>query len=364
SESDGGFEATVTPIGSGPWVMEDYQASSRFNFLANPDYFVEGIPLVDGVEQAIIPEYANSKAQMEAGNLHSQSIQADDVIALQGAHGDWQWLGEVTGGVGYMYFSSAAMDPDAPWRDERFRQAVSMGINRAESMDLSYNTEALKEAGLAPSEKWNNSVSVSLGLWWLDPESPEAGESARYFQYDVAEATKLLEAAGGAGAPIKWQYAGTRYGPTFDRYAEALGNWLVELGLAVEVEVQDYASVYFPQTRAGNFHGAALGITPAYPEVSGFVDRYFSSSDSNASMIDDPEINDLRARQALEFDVEARRELIHEIQRINATQMYYLPTPLGGGTSYVAYHPAARGIRRTRGYGSPSEVYPYLWLDT
>lgn len=362
-EAGTGLEVTTTPIGTGPWVMRNYEVSSRFEFDANPNYHEAGLPYLDGIDQLIIPEYGNAVAQMESGNLHELAVIADDILPLKSAHEDWQWIGQLAGGGVYLFFSSAEMDANAPWQDPRFRQGVSMGINRSDIMELAYNVSNLAAAGLQPSSAWNNVISTTLGKWWLDPQSAAQGPSGRYWQYDVAEAKKLLDAAGGAGAPIKLNYAGVRYGPTFALVAEGIGNWLLELGLDVEVEVQDYASTYFPQTRAGNFHGVAIGSAPAYPEVSGFLNRFYSSASSNASKVSDPAIDELRAKQAIEFDPEARLEQIHEIQRINGENMYYTPTSYGAGTIFTAYHPAARGMRTTRGYGGPTEQYGNYWIE-
>src|SRR5690606_31676242 len=83
TESDGGYDPIATPIGSGPWMLEEYQASSRLTFAKHPEYHVEGVPYMDGVELAIIPEYANFKAQFEAGNQHAFAVRTTDVLSLR-----------------------------------------------------------------------------------------------------------------------------------------------------------------------------------------------------------------------------------------------------------------------------------------
>jgi len=363
AESDGKFQPTVTPIGTGPWMLDSYQVSSRFKYKRNPAYFVEGVPYLDGIDVPIIPEYANSKAQFEAGNLDALGIISDDVIDLHKRHSAWQWVGLVTGGVAYLFFSPPDKDPNAPWRDERYRQAASMAFDRSAIMELSYNVKALKAAGLDPSDKWNNIVGVTMAKWWLDPQSAAHGPTGKFFRFDAAEARKLLAAAGGEKTPIKYQYASPVYGVTFDRAAEAIGNYLRDAGFPATTEIQDYTAVYFPNTRAGNFNGVALGATPAYPEVTGYVDRYFSKTSSNASKVDDPQLNDLRAKQSVEFDGKKRLDLIHSIQRRNAEMMFYTPTPVGGGSTWTAYQKRVRGVANTRGYGAPTEVTARIWLD-
>jgi peptide/nickel transport system substrate-binding protein len=362
-ESDSGYQVTTTAIGSGPWMLDNYQVSSRLDFIKNPNYWDSEVPYLDGVTENIIPEYANGRAQFEAGNLDVLAVTADDVLDMYSRGEGWQWVGAVNGGVHYAFFSSMEQDPDAPWQDERFRNAMSMALNRSDLMELVYNIKALEDAGLEPSSAWNNIVALTLGKWWLDPQSAAQGTTAANFEFNQAEAQKLLAAVGAEGAPIKWQYAGARYGAAFDRVAEACAQMFADIGLKVETEIQDYNATYFPQTRAGNFHGLAMGTTPAYPEVSGFVDRFFSTGSSNATKVDDATINDLRTKQVTALDTDQRVEYIHEIQRINAEKMYYMPLPTGAGTSFTAYQGPVRGIRKTRGYGVPTEETAYYWLD-
>jgi len=357
------YQITTTAIGTGPWMLGNYQVGSRVEYVRNPNYYETDTPYMDSITRNIIPEYANGRAQFEAGNLDAIGVTADDVLDMYGNNPDWQWVGVVSGGLHYAFFAPPEMDPDAPWRDERFRIAISMGLNRADLMELAYNLKAMEDAGLDPSSAWNNVVSVTLGKWWLDPQSEAQGPSAANFEYNPEEAMRLISAMGAEGATMKWQYAGQQYGATFDRVAEAAGQMMSELGLTIQTEVQDYNAIYFPQTRAGNFHGLAQGVTPGYPEVSGFVDRFFSSGTSNATKVNDERINDLRAQQATELDEAARVEQIHEIQRINAEHMYYIPFPTGAGTGFTAYQGPVRGIRTTRGYGSATEEVAHYWLD-
>ncbi|MQA00498.1 MAG: hypothetical protein GEU80_14410 [Dehalococcoidia bacterium] len=365
TESDGGFDPQQRPIGSGPWIMDAYEISTRFSFVKHPDYFVEGIPYLDGVEQAIIPEYANSLAQFEAGNLDVLGVNSDDVIGLRERRTDLQWLGYTPIGLYNMYFSGPDRAPDAAWRDPRFRQAVSMSIDRGGLMELGYNLAALADAGLDVTEQWNNIVPVGYGSrWWIDPRSADQGETSRLFESNPAEAAKLLQASNGTAAETKYQWAVNRYGTTFERLSEAIANMLIEAGLSLTTETQDYNSVYITQTVQGNFDGIAIGPMTPYPEVGSHLHKLLVRQPYTQGGLGDQALADMVEASLVEMDPEARSEQVKEIQRKHAEQMHYVPTSGGAGYAWTAYAPAVRGIRRTRGYGGPTEQLAHYWLDT
>src|SRR5690606_5942229 len=124
-------------------------------------------PFVDGIEDAIIPEYANSLAQFRAGNLHYAGITAEDVIELRGEDPDIQWRGLLPALLSFIYFSSEEQSPGAAWHDDRFRKAVSMMTDRDALTELGYNVKALQDAGLDVSIQWNNVVPAGWGAWSL-----------------------------------------------------------------------------------------------------------------------------------------------------------------------------------------------------
>lgn len=366
-ESDGGFNLAEKAIGSGPWILDRYDISQIMVWKANPDFYGD-VPLVDGLEESIIPEYANRLAQFQAGNVHALGINANDVLDLRSQREDVQWRGEVSALTSIFYFNNIS-DPNQPWSDERIRQAVSMAIDRDALMDLAYNIKALQEAGLEVSTAWNNLIPVGHTRWWLDPQSEAQGPSAQYFVYNAEEAAKLLDSASPGGLDLKYQYTDNRYGQTFNSVAEANIGYLTEVGFRPQTEVQDYNSVYITQTSSGFFEGLAFGYETPFAEAGTYADRPFGVVDGeaiekNRTRVVDQEILDLSRRQSRELDVDARRELLHEVQRINALHMYYIPNQAGAGTGWSAYQPEVRGIRSTRGYGDGVETRPYLWFAT
>lgn len=362
TESEGGFDPSLTSVGSGPWILESHETDVKTTWRANPDYHVDGLPYMDGIEETVVPEYANRKAQYQAGNIFDAAITADDVIELLAQAPDTQWARGTGAGVSWIAFSGEEVDPDAIWRDERFRQAVSMSLDRNVLNEYAGNVTAIKQAGLDPFELWNNVQPASFGKrYWLDPQSPEHGASGAFFQYNPEEAKRLWDAVGIDNTPIKYQYT-ERYGATFLGLAEAQAGMITEAGLPLRLEQQDYNSIYITQTFLGNFTGIVYGLESLLPP-GGYVERLFGDDPANHGKVHDPVIDDLAAKQAVELNEEQRTEYLYDIQRRNGEMMFYVPTQSSATAGWTAYKSFVRNHRRTRGYGGATENTAVTWLD-
>jgi peptide/nickel transport system substrate-binding protein len=363
-EVDGGFDPQLQPIGSGPFMLESYEVSSRLTYLKHPEYFMEGLPYVDGIDEAIIPEDANELAQFEAGNLDQAGIAALDLLDLRERHPEASWLPGTGNGMAWLIFSGKENSPDASWRDPRVRQAASMAIDRAGLLDLAGNATELIDAGFeSPTlTRWNNIPEPSAfgPRFWLDPQSAEQGETAQFFQYNPAEAKKLLDAVGDIGT-IPYQYT-NRYGSTFVALAEAAGNFLADAGFTVDTSVQDYSSLYITNTFRGDFQGIAYGLESTLTP-GGYAERFFGEDALNHGQVHEPEMEELLVAQSHELDAEARTQIFYDMARKNAESMYYAPAQSSSTTSWVGYSGRMKGLRRNRGYGAGNEAVMYFWID-
>ena len=365
TESEGGFDPAKQAIGSGPWMLESYQPSVGFKFKKNPAWHFNGFPLMDGIDGAIIPEYANRIAQFQAGNTDVEAITAEDIVNIKKSMPNINLYGEVSQLLSFVYFDP---DPASPWaKDPRVKQAVSMAIDRAGIMDLGYNVSKLKAEGLDVSERWNNIIPAGMQRFWLDPRSADQGESKKFFEYNVAEAKALLSAAGFPdGFELTYQYTANRYGATFNAIAEAHIAFLNDIGIKTTTEVQDYSSKYITQTFTGNMKGVAFAYQTPFPEGGGYANRMFTANPLNHSKIKDPELTDLAVKQQAELDPAKRKELFFEIQRKNAEKMHYIPSNSGAGTGWAGYQGYVKNINIQTvpgAYSGATEELPFLWLD-
>lgn len=362
-EADGRFNPKTTAVGSGPWIFGNYQSSIGMTFKRNPDWYESGFPLLDEMKVSIIPEYANQMAQFQAGSLDTFGPQSEHIIDLKKQMPNSQLSGDVAVSLFQWYFDA---EPTAPWRDERVRVAMSKSLDRDALMDLAYNIKDLRAAGVKVTAPWNNMVPAGFPQFWLDPQSKDAGETAKSFFYDPAEAKKLLAAAGHPnGFAAKYQYTGNGYNALHNKIAEAQASYLNAIGVKTTIEVQDYNSKYYTQTYRGNFTGIAFGPETSFNEAGAYPIRQFTPNALNKSQTTDPVLTDLARAQQRETDPAKRRDLIWQIQRYHAGKMYLIPSALGAGTAWTMFQPWARNIdfRGPVGYGSGGESAPYYWKD-
>ena len=370
TEADGQFDVNKTSVGSGPFILDEYRPGEVIRRSRNPGWHIKDeaggqLPRVDEYEEAIIPEYQAQLAQFETGQIAYLTPSADDLIGVKERHPDYWFASSKGAGLVFMYFNEAS-HTDKPWGDERVRQAISMAIDRPALNELQYNIKALVAAGLdAEITDWTNIVPANRKPLWLDPNSADHGESGKFFQYNPPEVQKLLQASGHEGFEFGYHYT-PRYGTAFIGQAEATHAMLVEAGLKPQTQTEDYNAVYITQTFQGNFDGVAIGPQTPFAEIGSYFTRYFTDNPINNSRVDDAQLKELTAKQAVEFNAEARQELIHEIQRVNMQHAYYVPHASGAGASFTAFQPFVQGFRqnKTGVYGGGAETAPYFWLDT
>ncbi len=363
TEGESGFNPAKQMIGSGPWVFDSYNPSVSFKVKKNPDWYETGFPLMDGIDFAIIPDYANRLAQFRAGSTDSTAVNANDVVDIKKQVKDSQFGADASVGASAMWFDS---DPASPWsKDERVRQALSMALDRDGLTELAFNVKAIKAAGIEAGIAYNNIIPISVKRWWLDPQGKDQGETSKFFKYDPAEAKKLLSAAGYPdGIATPYSYSANVYGAEYTLIAEANIGMMNAAGFKTTVEAQDYNSKYITQTFIGNFKGINFGLETSFPEGSGYVLRYYTPDDpNNHGRIRDAEMAKLALQQQSELDEAKRKAIFWDIQRKNAQHMFYVPTQAGAGTRWVAYQGNLRNSLEfyQQGYGSGTERMPYRW---
>jgi ABC-type transport system substrate-binding protein len=266
--------------------------------------------------------------------------------------------------------------------DERVRQAISMSVDRDLLIDTLYNTSKFEGAGLPVSRRWSTALDatdISLG-WWLDPKSKDFGPNAKYFEHNVAEAKKLIAAAGYAnGFELQSNYFTTgQFGTDFPRNVEVWENMISESGVRFKKNIIDYSGQYLAiRDTMGKFNGWSYKIGPPaptedpvnrlgyeYTKSGGAVGFYGFDTAGKGDQSGDPVIETTIAKARTEFDTEKRRALVHDAQRHLASKMYSMRWA-GGATQFALYWPIVQNVRVYREGTASAALTGHLtwWLD-
>jgi peptide/nickel transport system substrate-binding protein len=372
-EAEGGFDPRTEARGSGAWILTDYQRNVRLSFKRNPNWFIKDRPFLDGWELPIVPEYAAGLAQFRAKRIWSFVVRQEDIIATKKdlpelilqqddfSRACWQ-----------VYFG---IRPGSPFLDERVRRAAAMLIDRDQWIDTFYNVDKFKAEGYPVDVRWNSHISSGSEGFWLDPRSDAFGEGKANFQYNPAEAKKLLAAAGyPQGISTDFTFITTsQYGTAYVQHAEVFKGMLEAHGdFKLKQNNPDYQTEFVPKYvySKGNFNGIYVGATTTHPDPDGSLFSLFHR-EGNAQHValdgkgGDERMYALVEAQRKEPDRTKRIAIVQEFQRYIGTKMYSLPYP-GQSRGYSLAWPwiGNRGVfRHYDNEAAPQESYIQLWFD-
>ncbi len=374
-EADGGFDLRRQIIGTGPFYVSEHTPSVSIKLKKNPGYYLKDRPLVDSVEYPIVPEYATALAQFKAGGVYVYAARQEDILALKRdvsalilMKGDMNSIATNT------FFGYKPTDKSV-FRDIRLRQAYSMSWDRDQYIDVLYNVSDFRNQGIPVETSWNSAIQNNLYQgWWLDPQSKDFGPNAKYYQRDIAEAKKLISAAGYAnGVDVMSNYiTSSEYGTDYLKSIEILEGMNAEAGFRFAKNIVNYQTEFVPKFRdaSGNFEGLAYRrMTPSPNDNLELIVTLFSKTsgvpfmgfdtEGKGNFAGDPYIEDQVQKARREVDANTRRSIVLDLQRYLAKQSYYVKWP-GGATGLDIVWPA---VNNYRVYHNESRSNLQEWLD-
>lgn len=367
-ETGSAFDPNVTMVGSGPFIWDEFVQDVSFKVVRNPEWFNgPDVPYLDAVHELAI-EPLTALTQFQAGGIDLLNMPTPDFVpALVRHYPGGRIVPRKALGFVYMAFGEPR-DGSAPWADARVRRAISLSLNRADMITALYNVEGLEEVGLEVASRvgWHNILPAGYTGQSVDPRTD--AKTGRWIRHDVAEARKLLEAAGyGDGFEVPYHYT-TAFGPAWIQETEIIPQLVSDIGIQFQTRVDDYASVYATKTFRGEFDGAALHLQvfPGLEDYLGEMYTHPGSAGDNLSKVEDaaiaPAIDDINTT----FDIDERNEKVRNIQRdLLVDAMWFVPS-VGWQLDWVglseragipdAWHGNGRGGHQAYGF-------PWWWLE-
>jgi peptide/nickel transport system substrate-binding protein len=345
------------PVGTGPYIFRQYDQGAAIRWDRNPKFYETPIPYYERVEMSLQSDPARLIAALQAGQLDYSGLAAtvyNDAKRSVDPKGTFTFI--PTGVLGGVYFNFDIR----PWQDVRVRQALSMSIDRAGMLKVQDQTG---------EGDWQSHISPQMAPYFMSPlkNEREFGPNAKYFKRDIAEAKKLLAAAGFAnGLNFKITANVDRYGAQAQQTWEQIQSSIAEAGFRGELFFQEYGT-YIQSTFLGKFtEGVAVGPLIGSPrDPDDIFSRNFASSSArhNWGGTPIPEMKDLDARfekQRTIMNIDERVKEIKEIQRVMAESMLIVPYI---GTPVVAYvQPWIQGYYEKGGYAYHMESMARSWF--
>ncbi len=276
------------PIGTGPFMLEEYVPQQRARYVRNPNYWGTGLPYLDGVEAITLAPEAQITA-MQGGSIEQTNNPA--ALPLFRDNPDIKMLTIGTSGHDGVFMR---VDQE-PYSDKRVRQAMALCMGRPELIASVW--QGMAELG-------NDHVIAPVFPLHVPIEQ-------RMQNYDAARAL-LAE----AGYPDGFEANLTTSSDTapLPTMAAAVQQMLEPAGIRIEINAVPSATYFNTDwletpLNITNWGGRA---TPSQYLTSAYV----TGSVWNASHWSHPEFDRLVAQLDSDLDFEARKTIALQIEEI------------------------------------------------
>jgi len=270
------------PIGNGPFKMaEPWKPGQFIKVVRNDNYYGEKA-LLDGVDFKIFKDPDTAFLEFEAGNLDFAQItlgKIEDAKTKYGTSDNGYTVQpgkQVLLGAENSIYYLVANNSKAPMDNDKFRRAVSLGINRQAICDSLFEGSRKPADNIVPP----GIAGYESGIW------PDA-------KYDVEAAKQMLADAGypnGTGAPAFSLWYNSDGG--HQKIMELIQSDLTKLGLKVKLSPTPDFATYLKQLGEGKALIGRLGWSADYPIMYNFLYPLFNSkSADNYSKFTDPAID-------------------------------------------------------------------------
>lgn len=292
-------EFNQAPVGSGPYVFENWDRGVAVTVSKNEDYWGDEGPFETVVFRGV-PDASTRVADLQSGNADLVVTLNTDLAMQLESSGRGKVLTVNTERVAY--FPMNASKP--PLDQVDLRRAIGHAIDRQAIVDgLLGGYPQVVDQMLSPAH-----------FGWA--------EDIEGFDYDPEKARELI--AGVEGADTEMELATS---PVYDqRVVQAIQQMLTDVGLNVSIESTDMAT-WLQDQQSSQDQAPMLTFSRwscACQDPDGIMYPLLHSS-SNWSRVNDPEIDALLDEARSELDEETRADLYAQVNRLALADADILP---------------------------------------
>ncbi len=312
-----GEKYQTNPIGTGPFIFENWTPGTEVNLQSNRAYF-EGKPAFENLTFRLIKEEAAAAVALQNGEIDVFfSLQSPEVITqLRSASGI-----KVVSRVADDTINLVLNTTVKPLGNRRVRQAIAYGLNRKSLIDNFF--KGTKDPG----------YSV------LTEAFPEYTTDVPKYPYDPAKATALLKEANAEG--FSFEFVSVAFHP-YDQIVVPLSSDLNKIGINTKITVLERGA-YLKARNEGNIPSCITGVVgppdPDSPLQSLYASKSFPPGLNTAHYRG---VDDLLDKASLETNPAKRLALYRDILRKTMTDVPVIP--LYADRLFLAYRDNVHGV--------------------
>jgi peptide/nickel transport system substrate-binding protein len=247
--------ATTHPVGTGPFMLKDFQPNVSLTYVKNPNYWEKGLPYLDGIEINTVPDPMTTVLAFKAGQAHAVYA-AHTTTAAQLREAGYQ-LQIAPGNAVALSFDSKNSEY---FSKRQVREAIEYAIDK----------EAICNG---PGEGL-----VTPMYQTVLSNNPNYNPACPPRKYDPAKAKKLLAEA---GYPNGFSFKIFLVDALWKDGITAVQNYLANVGIKMDVTYLSNAAITPIRVTGQIEKGAASYVSIDALSNSLYVNDYYFRSDSN-----------------------------------------------------------------------------------
>lgn len=299
--------------GTGAYQLKEWVAGDHVTLEANPNYWGDK-PKAATVVVKWSKEAAQRLQELTAGTVDGiDNLGTDDFAAVQG-NPDLQLLPREALNILYLGFNVN----QAPWSNEKVRQAIAMGIDRKRIADNFYPSGSEAADFFTPC-----AIPLACG-------------GDKWYGFDKAAAKKALQDAGfdfSKKYPFHYRTKSRSYLPSPTQVATDIQSQLRDnLGVNIDLIVEK-DDTFLSDEATGKFPMFLLGWGADFPDVTNFLDVHFGTGANSGFGNKFADITASLTKGASEADQAKRAQDYTEANNAIRTHVPMVPLVHGGSAT-------------------------------
>jgi peptide/nickel transport system substrate-binding protein len=348
-------EAEKSFLGSGPYKFVEYQPPLIMKYRRDPNYWAaDRAGFFESIDRLGTSDQEKKVADIIAGQTHlTYWFDTEVRERIKAQRKDlqiWQYPGP---DARQIYIRNDV----APFSDKRVRHALSMSYDRKLAIQNIHGSESKADQQLGiPGVAW-------------EFREPKDLPRADLYELNIAEAKKLLEAAG-VSLPLKTvcpTWNATVVGQKYVDEIVLITTQMRNHGIA-DITLQEETFGQFAPRLSGAYDTIMWGpnVTSTLPDLGiAIFSKYWSPPEGvkaptlNLSHVNKPEINDLVTKQLEEFDRSRRLQVFRQLEDVLCEEMCHT----SGVTFTLAYmaDPKLKNAQMPRDAYNGSSAWLRFW---